>query len=437
MTESARLQAVETLVSIARTRGTTRDVWDGPRRGAETALVLGVLRRRGTLDAILQAHSSRRLALVKPETLAALRAGLFELLFHDDAPAHAVVHAAVGHVKRLGRPQDAGFTNGLLRGIERGVRRVAASEATDLRRALPREGFSLLFRRSVFPDPKVKPEAFLAARGSTAPWIARRRLAELGLARALSCLDLQAATPPTFLRPAPGHRDDVRAALAGHGIACADGPHDALLALAPAVRISDVLDACGALVVVQDAVASQVAAFLAPAPGARVLDYCAAPGGKATHLAQLVGPAGRVTAWDSSPERLALVAENAARLGLGNLACGPADGEYDAVLVDAPCSNTGVLARRPEARWRVREKHLRGMAERQLRILKDAAAFLRPGGRLVYSTCSLEPEENTGVVDAFLARGGRFGLEEARTIYPDEAAGDGGFMARLAREDGV
>jgi len=144
-----------------------------------------------------------------------------------------------------------------------------------------------------------------------------------------------------------------------------------------------------------------------------------------------VGSEGHVTAWDKSPERLALVGENAERLGLAQLICEPPSGTYDAALADVPCSNTGVLARRPEARWRIKERHLPGLAERQLRILKDAALHLRPGGALVYSTCSLETEENQGVVDSFLARHAGFRLEDARTLYPDEAAGDGGFMARL------
>ena len=284
----------------------------------------------------------------------------------------------------------------------------------------------------MFPDRNHDAAGFLAARGSTAPWIAGRRLGELGLERALACLDLQASTPQTFLRPAPGELESVRAALAAAGIEARDGPHEALLALDPAVRASDVFDCCGDRLVVQDAVASRVAPFCRVEPGWSVLDYCAAPGGKATHLAQLVGPEGRVRAWDSSETRLALVAENAARLGLGNLVCGPAEGEYDAVLVDGPCSNTGVLARRPEARWRVKERHLAGMAQRQLKILKDASAHVSPGGTLVYSTCSLEPEENGGVVQSFLERGG-FGLEQALTIHPDEGAGDGGFMARMRR----
>lgn len=430
-----RARAASVLAELHRGRRTTRQVWDGPRAGAETALVLGTLRRRGTLDAILQAHSTRKLPLVKPETLASLRVALFELLYFDESPAHAVIHAGVENTKRFGRFKDVGFVNAVLRNILRGRRRVAPAEAADPRRSLPRERQAILFRRVVFPDPTAKPAEYLAARGSTKPWIARRRLAELGAERALGCLDLQAATPPTLIRPAPERRSAVQAALQAAGIAWQPGPHAALLQLPPGVRAGDVLEACGRWVVFQDAVASQVAPFLGPPPGGRVLDYCAAPGGKATHLAQLVGPQGHVTAWDADPERLEKVKENAERLGLPHLACGrpEGDGPYDAVLADVPCSNTGVLARRPEARWRIKERHLPGLAERQLRILKDAAAHLRPGGALVYSTCSLEAEENRGVVEAFLARHGDFALEDCRTVYPDEAAGDGGFMARLRR----
>jgi 16S rRNA (cytosine967-C5)-methyltransferase len=428
-----RARAASVLCELHRSRRTTRQVWDGPRAGAETALVLGSLRRRGTLDAILQAHATRKLALVKPETLASLRVGLFELLYFDESPPHAVIHAAVESVKGFRRFKDLGFANAVLRGILRGSRRVAASEATDPRRSLPRDRKAVLFRRVVFPDPKAKPAEFLAARGSTALWIARRRLEELGFERALRCIDLQAATPPTLIRPAPGRFDAVKEALNAAGIAWQKGPHEALLQLPSGVRASDVLEACGSWVVFQDAVASRVAPFLDPPPGARILDYCAAPGGKATHLAQLVGPEGRVTAWDADPERLAKVAENAERLGLAHLQCAAPAGEYDAVLADVPCSNTGVLARRPEARWRIKVRHLPGLAERQLRILKDAAAHVRPGGVLVYSTCSLEAEENRGLVDSFLAGHAGFELEETHTAYPDEAAGDGGFMARMRR----
>ncbi len=402
--DDPRSAAVRTLVTVHQKRTTAKAVWNGPRPAAETALVLGVLRRRATLDAIAQVHSTRKVRLLKPDTLAALRVGLFEMLYHDDAPDHAIVHAAVESAKRARRLGDVGFLNAMLRT----VRRESDKQQTDgdVRRTLPRETFCHVFKRVVFPDPNQKPAAFLAARCSTASWIAARRLEELGLERALRCLDLQAATPPLLVRR------DPRAPVA------------------PLANGESLDDALAGGASVQDAVASQVALFLDPAPDARLLDFCAAPGGKATHLAQLA-PQGEVTAWDIAPERLEKVAENAQRLGLTNLRCGEASGEYDGVLVDAPCSNTGVLARRPEARWRVKERHLKGMAERQLKILKTAAAFVRPGGTVVYSTCSLEPEENLGVVEAFLALRDGFALEEARTAYPDEARGDGGFMARL------
>ena len=226
------------------------------------------------------------------------------------------------------------------------------------------------------------------------------------------------------------------AALEKAGIEVRPGPHDFMLTVPASVRVSAILEACGDRVVVQDAVAAAVAPFTGPARGARVLDYCAAPGGKTTHLADLVGPEGSVTACDIDAGRLQLVAQNAERLGLGNIACKhlPADldDDFDAVLVDAPCSNSGVLARRPEVRWRVRRKHLPGLAERQLHILRLASAHVAPAGVLVYSTCSLEPAENRGVVEAFTAAAS-FELEQERTIYPDEGCGDGGFHVRLRR----
>jgi 16S rRNA (cytosine967-C5)-methyltransferase len=429
----ARLKAIETLLELERRHVTAKQLWQGPRPGAETALVLGVLRRRGTLDAILKTYSSRRLPLLKPPTLTALRVGLFELLYLDDAPSHAVVSSAVESARFLGRHGDLGFVNALLRSILRGSRRVDPQEVSDLRRTLPRENLSILFSKSVFPDRGNNPGGFLAARGSSALWISRRRLAELEFDRALSCLDLQARTPLTHLRPAPGRVEEVQSALRAAQISFEEGPVPWLLSVPSQVRAEAILVACGGEVVFQDAVAAQVAPFVDPPAGASILDYCAAPGGKATHLAQIVGAGGgTVTAWDIDEDRLALVRENAERLGLTNLVCTEPEGTYAAVLVDAPCSNTGVLARRPEARWRLKERHIPGLAQRQLRILKDASSFVEPGGILVYSTCSLESEENSGVVTSFLRRGG-FGLEQARTLYPDEAAGDGGFMARLRR----
>lgn len=430
---TARCQAARVLCEIHGKGGAAKDLFEGPRAGAETALVYGVLRRRGTLDAVLSAHSTRRLPLLKPPVLACLRAALFEILYHDNAPVHAIVSEFGECLRAMERPQDVGFMNALLRGILRGSSR---GEPADARRTIPRGAFAITFRKAVFPDPGLDADGFLAARGSTAKWIAARRRNEYGFERALRILDLQAETPETRIRAVVSREEKVRAALAAAGIPFEEAEKPRLFRIPPSVKAGAILEACGDSIVFQDSVAAQVALFLDPPKGACVLDYCAAPGGKTVHLAERVGPEGRVVACDVSEERLALVRENAARLGFGNVECRllpcALPEEFDAVLVDAPCSNTGVLARRPEARWRVRERDLFGMFERQAKILREALARLKPGGAAVYSTCSLEAEENQNVVEAVVSRGS-FLLEEARTVAPDEAGGDGGFMARLRR----
>ncbi len=184
----------------------------------------------------------------------------------------------------------------------------------------------------------------------------------------------------------------------------------------------------------QDETSLKVAPMLDPKPGERVLDLCAAPGGKTTHLAELMGGKGLVVAVDL-PDRIGLVAESAKRLGLANIDCVAGDGAtiafrepFDAILVDAPCSNTGVLSRRPDVRWRLREKDIAGAAAIQRRLLENAARLLRPGGRVVYSTCSLEPEENSP--DPAL-----WAVEKEELTLPTDRH-SGGYQALLRRRPG-
>jgi 16S rRNA (cytosine967-C5)-methyltransferase len=196
-----------------------------------------------------------------------------------------------------------------------------------------------------------------------------------------------------------------------------------------------------------------VARLLEPRPGETVADVCAAPGTKTTHLAQLMENRGRIIALDPQPARLARVTEAAARLGVtivetlestAQEAAATRAASCEAVLVDAPCSNLGVLRRNPEVKWRRRLEDLIGAAARQTEILDAAAAMLKPGGRLVYATCSLEPEENDEVVDAFLARHSGFrpdapgsfplALDDSMLrIRPDRLGTDGFTAVRLRR----
>jgi 16S rRNA (cytosine967-C5)-methyltransferase len=190
---------------------------------------------------------------------------------------------------------------------------------------------------------------------------------------------------------------------------------------------------------VQDAAAALPVHLLAPRAGERVLDLCAAPGGKTTYIAQLMHNEGKIIAHDTAPERLKLIEENCMRLGVtcAETALPPAlvsrPSAFDKILVDAPCSNTGVMRRRVDLRWRIRPEEIERLRATQLDLLKQAATQLKPAGTLVYSTCSLEPEENVEVVKQFLAEHANFKLENQRELFPFADNVDGAFVAKLKK----
>jgi len=179
---------------------------------------------------------------------------------------------------------------------------------------------------------------------------------------------------------------------------------------------------------------------LDPQPGESVLDLCAAPGGKLAALAQLMRNEGRLLAHDTTPERLKLIEQNCARLGVtcvqtvlpSALDAQPST-TFDRILIDAPCSNTGVMRRRVDLRWRIRPKEIGRLRAAQLELLRQAASLLKRGGLLVYSTCSLEPEENSDVVNEFLGGHADFGLERSHELLPFVQSVDGTYVARMVR----
>jgi 16S rRNA (cytosine967-C5)-methyltransferase len=178
---------------------------------------------------------------------------------------------------------------------------------------------------------------------------------------------------------------------------------------------------------------------LAPQPNESVLDLCAAPGGKTAFIAELIENRGRITAQDREPDRLKLIQENCARLGVTCVEASVAptgiiakpSKRFDRVLVDAPCSNTGVMRRRVDLRWRIRPEEIERLSAAQLELLRQAAPRVKPGGVLIYSTCSLEPEENNGVVKQFLTEHPDFKLESERELTPLAEGVDGAYVAKL------
>ena len=472
MSGSPRALAHEVLLEQATTqtfaqdlldrRWATYDVPDADRR-LISDLVFGTVRRRATLDAVLKAHLTRPLADLEPGLRALLRLGAYQLTLTGGIPPHAAVHETVAVAELVGAPRWTGLTNGVLRSVARSVypandEPVAAAGPGAAAVPLPGGGWRRV-GRPAFPDPAGDRAGYFAAAFAFPRWLARRWADRLDPAD-LWALGFHFDAPPVptlRVNVLKTDRPALLAALKEAGVEATAGAEPQSVRLAATAPVTALPGFAEGHFSVQDETAQRAAMLLDPRPGERVLDLCAAPGTKTTHLAELSGDAAFVFAADVSSSRLERVEQNAGRLGLGSvrvratsadasdlpgLPDGGAAGDrsawesgpFDGALVDVPCSNTGVLGKRPEARWRVKAGDLPLFAESQARLLAAALGRVRPGGRCVYSTCSVEPEENAGVVSAVLADRRFADWRVVRSVLhrPGRPA-DGGFQAVLVR----
>ena len=410
-------------------------------------LALGVVRRRRTLDAVLSAFERGGRGRTPGRIRQITRLGAYQLLFLDRVPAFAAVNEAVAQVGPGSKAR--GFVNAVLRSVSRSLsppRRGPPPLEADV--VSVGAGRFRRLDRAVFPDPRHDPAGFLAEAYSLPDELARRWVASFGgLAEAARVAMHANARAPLIMRVNARRATvgQVLEALALAGVE-AVAHANALSVVVPGGGDVTRLEVFAAgLVQPQDAAATDVVASAGVEPGMRVLDLCAAPGTKTTHLAERMDDRGAIVAADVSADKLARVEENCRRMGVTIVRTVQAErlaeeaGEpFDLVLVDAPCSNTGVLSRRPEARWRFSPEALRSLARDQRRLLVLAAGVVRPGGTVIYATCSLEAEENGQVVRDVLARRKRLALIEERTSFPggaDEPARwrDGGYWAALTR----
>ena len=421
----------------------TGDLSPADRRLA-TQLTYGVLRRRGTLQALVEPFVTRPAENVEPWLWDSLRLGAFQLALLDHIPVHAALNETVELAARFGRPGAKGFLNGVLRAVARLMTPDRADgPAAD---ALPLEaGAYRRLARPVLPEPASHPVEYVGSGFGLPAWLVRRWLDRYPLEECYRLGFWFAGPAPLTLRvnPLRAARDAYLAACAAVGVAAAAGEHPQAVRLRESVPIRDLPGYAEGWFSVQDESAMLVASAVAPEPGMSVLDLCAAPGGKATHLAEIMGDRGRVLACDSDPERLQTVNTLSDRLGLMAVETRPVSralddvpaGPFDAVLADVPCSNTGVLGRRPETRDRLRPGDLPELAALQERLLHVAADRVRPGGVVVYSTCSIEPEENGALVRRVLAARPEIRLESEDEAVPGRPA-DGGYRARLRKVGG-
>ncbi len=376
--------------ALARFRDPLADARD---RALVTELTGGTLRWLGALDDVIGRTAERPIARIDPDVLTVLRLGGYQLLYLDRVPPAAAVNESVRLVKQVGRTSAAGFVNAVLR-------RVGA-----IRQA---PGLPLL------PDGTADREtglAYLSVTASHPRWLVERWLDRYGLQAATDWVRFNNASPPLTLRAnrLRTTREELAERLAEHGVRteptrfAPDG-----LTVVAGNPFRTPLAGRG-LFLAQDEASQLVAELVGGRPGDRILDACAAPGGKAAAIAGAMDRRGLLVAADLRPARLRLLRETLAGMGAVStlvrldLSRGaPFAPVFDRVLVDAPCSGLGVLRRDPEIRWRRRPGDLRRFAAEQLSMADHAACAVRPGGVLVYATCSSEPEENEDVVAAFL-----------------------------------
>ena len=384
-----------------------QDRSEGPERSLAEELALGVIKRTSTLDAELRvflAQPDRRLPGSLNEIL---QVALYQILFLDRVPDFAAVNEAVDQAGRFHHRRQGGLVNGVLRTVLRALEPAQPGPGTPAANIIP---ISASLHRpvtcTVFADPKSKPAEYLAEAFSLPPVLAGRWVTRFGLEQAVQIASHANCRPPMIVRVnrLKANVQTVLDQLAAAGIAARPHQNSLSVALEHPVNIAALEIFLRGLVQPQDPSATQVVMLADPQPGAAVLDFCAAPGTKTTHLAERMDNRGSIVAVDVSEDKLQRVIANCVRLGvdivkttLADKAAALEPASFDLVLADVPCSNTGVLARRAEARWHFDEAALATLARDQRVLAALAAGFVRPGGRLVYSTCSIEPEEGPQV----------------------------------------
>lgn len=385
-------------------------------RGLAQELTYGVVRWKATLDWLIDRKVRGRTQKLVLRIL--LRMGLYQIFWLDRIPNHAAVHETVEMAKRLGFGPQSGFLNAILRGY---LREQDQTERLlkDLKESQPSLAFS-------------HPE-----------WFCARWENRWGKDQMVKLLEWNNTPPSIFarvntLKTDPGQ---LLAQWRNEGVDYDFFQRDwtgenlvfELKAFPPLLDLPSFVQG---FFYIQDPSTLLAVRELDPQPGERVLDLCAAPGGKTTFIAQKTQNNGRIVAEDLEAGRLELLGQNCGRLGVTCVETrlpspmGPQTSDlFDRALVDAPCSNTGVIRRRVDLRWRIRREEIDRLRTTQLALLRRAAMQLRPKGTLVYSTCSLEPEENRGVAQAFLEAHGDFRLERERELIPFVDGVDGAYVA--------
>ncbi|WP_199617838.1 16S rRNA (cytosine(967)-C(5))-methyltransferase RsmB [Paenibacillus alkalitolerans] len=405
-----------------------------------TELVYGTIQRRNTLDAVLNRYINKGMEKLQPWVRSLFRLSAYQLLYLDRVPTHAAVSEAVEIAKRRGHQGISGMVNAVLRNI---VRNPGALE----------------------PPERLSPSERISFVHSHPEWLVRRWIEQFGEETASRIAEANNEPPHVSVRAnvLKNSRDDLLERFIRSGLEARPSeasPAGIVVKGAGNMAHSDWYKE--GLCTIQDESSMLVAAVADPAPGARVLDCCAAPGGKTTHLAELMGGTGTVVSCDIHPHKRELIETNVRRLGLANVETHTEDAtrladkfpeeSFDCVLLDAPCSGFGVIRRKPDIKWTKTPEDVGEIARIQSDILHSVHRLVKPGGVLVYSTCTLEAEENERQMERFLAAFPEFRPDASMPgtipqivldtcsagegqlrVLPHHFGSDGFFIARLRR----
>lgn len=393
-----------------------------------TELVYGNLKRRLTIDYIIEQFSSVKIKKLSPWILNILRLGVYQLVFMDKIPESAACNESVNLAKRYGHSASSRYVNAVLRNVARSREKIE------------------------YPDKNKDLCTYLSIKYSHPEWMVKSWLTRFGESFTEELLKSNNETAPLTVRinTLKTNREDLQTELRKEGFETEPARYikNALTINNP-TSITKMEAFIKGLFQVQDESSMMVAQILDPKPGELVIDVCSAPGGKATHIAELMQNKGEVIARDVHEHKIKLIKEASERLGIDIINLEVFDaleqdfnltGKADRVLVDAPCTGLGIIRRKPDIKWTRNANDLAEIVKLQEKILKSSSSYVKPGGVLVYSTCTIEPKENEEQVNKFLQANREFELEDISEFIPEgliKATAKEGYIQLYTNTDGI
>jgi len=416
-------------------------------RQRTTDLIYGTIRNQTAIDLVITSFAGCPVKRIQPKIINIIRIAVYELIYCPQTPAYSIVNEAVEIAKKISGKKQAAFVNSCLRQISSHITdwHIPLTEK-DSAKILPQSSSTgCLFDSDFLPDSKSEPSKYLSTVFSLPQWMISGWLEEFGQEKTKQICLASNRRPSVYLRintlktSVKDLSDKLKNAKLDFQVI-----DDLFILIKSPKQITQLPGFADGLFTIQDPAAVIAVQMLKLKQGDKILDLCAAPGTKTVQLAELTEDRSQIFATDIDNERLALLEQNIKRLQLKSITVFKYDqlqkiadtfGPFDYCLLDVPCSNTAVLARRAEVRMRITEKAIDSLAEKQFELLQKAGSLLKPGDKICYSTCSLQPQENTLIIKNFLEINRNFVLEQEKLTLPsaDFPDHDGSYAAILMK----